>query len=252
MGEKGRGKSTKREEEMEREERERLGSLVHVCVAQTVDNGTEVDGRPTALLMEQLKCGRWLSHAMAITSYDLSGISYRYILSFSWTGLIVVVRIDCPEPETSHSPMGACISLVPDKACVVTLFVGCIIAYFQLHMFLLKEIPEDLQPHAKKGSEVLIMPTRAFKKGLGYFFNGATRVSIVLWPCKYLPVIHCWRMLREAGLGRVKDQGGRLQTWMNGGMVVGVCFALVPSLQCALIKVLLCFFQRLWWVCLIW
>lgn len=35
---------------------------------QTVDNETEVDGRPTAPLMEQLKCGlttRWLSHAMA-------------------------------------------------------------------------------------------------------------------------------------------------------------------------------------------
>lgn len=45
-----------------------VGQFVHVCAAQTVDNGTEVDGRPTALLMEQLKCGlttRWLSHAMA-------------------------------------------------------------------------------------------------------------------------------------------------------------------------------------------
>lgn len=47
---------------------EKVGQFVHVCAAQTVDNGTEVDGRPTALLMEQLKCGlttRWLSHAMA-------------------------------------------------------------------------------------------------------------------------------------------------------------------------------------------
>lgn len=47
---------------------EKVGQFVHVCAAQTVDNGTEVDGSPTALLMEQLKCGlatRWLSHAMA-------------------------------------------------------------------------------------------------------------------------------------------------------------------------------------------
>lgn len=47
---------------------EKVGQFVHVCEAQTVDNGTEVDGRTTALLMEQLKCGlttRWLSHAMA-------------------------------------------------------------------------------------------------------------------------------------------------------------------------------------------
>lgn len=47
---------------------EKVGQFGHVCAAQTVDNGTEVDGRPTALLMEQLKCGlttRWLSHAMA-------------------------------------------------------------------------------------------------------------------------------------------------------------------------------------------
>lgn len=70
MGEKlgKEGKSTKRREEMEREEREkRLGSSSTSVQAQTVDNGTEVDGRPTALLMEQLKCGlttRWLSHAM--------------------------------------------------------------------------------------------------------------------------------------------------------------------------------------------
>lgn len=47
---------------------EKVGQFVHVCAAQTVDNGTEVDCRPTALLMEELKCGlttRWLSHAMA-------------------------------------------------------------------------------------------------------------------------------------------------------------------------------------------
>lgn len=46
---------------------EKVGQFVHVCAAQTVDNGTEADCRPTALLMEQLKCGlttRWLSHAM--------------------------------------------------------------------------------------------------------------------------------------------------------------------------------------------
>lgn len=51
-----------------RRKREKVGQFVHVFAAQTVDNGTEVDGKPTALLMEQLKCGltaRWLSHAMA-------------------------------------------------------------------------------------------------------------------------------------------------------------------------------------------
>lgn len=43
----------------------KVGQFIHVCAAQTVDNGTEVDGRPTALLMEQLKCGlttHWLFH----------------------------------------------------------------------------------------------------------------------------------------------------------------------------------------------
>ena len=50
---------------------EKVGQFVHVCVAQTVDNGTEVDGRPTALLMEQLKfvlttC--WLSRAAALSN----------------------------------------------------------------------------------------------------------------------------------------------------------------------------------------
>lgn len=47
---------------------EKVGQFIHVCAAQTVDNGTEVDGRPTTLLMEQMKCGlttRWLSHGMA-------------------------------------------------------------------------------------------------------------------------------------------------------------------------------------------
>lgn len=46
---------------------EKVGQFVHVCTAQTVDNGTEVDGRPTALLMEQLKCGLtacWRSHTV--------------------------------------------------------------------------------------------------------------------------------------------------------------------------------------------
>lgn len=44
---------------------EKVGQFIHVCAAQTVDNGTEVDGRPTTLLMEQMKCGlttHWLSH----------------------------------------------------------------------------------------------------------------------------------------------------------------------------------------------
>lgn len=66
-------RALKWEEEMEREERERrLGSSstsVPRSAAQTVDNGTEVDGRLTALLMEQLKCGLttcWLSHAKAL------------------------------------------------------------------------------------------------------------------------------------------------------------------------------------------
>lgn len=43
-------------EKKERErEREKVGQFIHVFAAQTVDNETEVDGRPTALLMEQLK-----------------------------------------------------------------------------------------------------------------------------------------------------------------------------------------------------
>jgi len=50
-----------------RRKREKIGQLVHVCAAQIVDNRTEVDGRPTALLMEQLKCGlttHWLFQSM--------------------------------------------------------------------------------------------------------------------------------------------------------------------------------------------
>ncbi len=51
-----------------RRKRDRVRQFVHVFAAQTADNETEVDGRPTALLMEQLKWGlttHWLSHAMA-------------------------------------------------------------------------------------------------------------------------------------------------------------------------------------------
>lgn len=59
---------------------EKVGQFVHVGAAQTVDNGTEVDGRPTALLMEQLKCGlttRWLPHATAPDTRRASGTLMR-------------------------------------------------------------------------------------------------------------------------------------------------------------------------------
>lgn len=67
---------------------EKVGQFIHVCAAQTVDNGTEVDGRPTAPLMEQMKCGLttcWLSHGMAAYKGDaLKALK----LSFSNTSLI--------------------------------------------------------------------------------------------------------------------------------------------------------------------
>lgn len=69
MGEKLGGKSRKKEGgDGKRRKGEKVGQFIHVCAAQTVDNGTEVDGRPTTLLMEQMKCGlttHWLSHGMA-------------------------------------------------------------------------------------------------------------------------------------------------------------------------------------------
>lgn len=69
MGEKLGGKSRKKEGgDGKRRKGEKVGQFIHVCAAQTVDNGTEVDGRPTTPLMEQMKCGlttRWLSHGMA-------------------------------------------------------------------------------------------------------------------------------------------------------------------------------------------
>lgn len=52
---------------------EKVGQFIHVCAAQTVDNGTEVDGRPTTPLMEQMKCGLttcWLSHGTAAFNGD--------------------------------------------------------------------------------------------------------------------------------------------------------------------------------------
>lgn len=57
---------------------EKVGQFVHVCAAQTVDNGTEVDGRPTALLMEQMKCGltaRWLFFFFSCCVYRQQAIS---------------------------------------------------------------------------------------------------------------------------------------------------------------------------------
>lgn len=57
--------SGRKEEEMEREERRRSSGSLSTSV-QTVDDGTEVVGRPTAPRLEQLKCGLttcWLSHA---------------------------------------------------------------------------------------------------------------------------------------------------------------------------------------------
>lgn len=69
MGEELGGKSRKKGGgDGKRRKGEKVGQFIHVCAAQTVDNGTEVDGRPTTLLMEQMKCGlttRWLSHGMA-------------------------------------------------------------------------------------------------------------------------------------------------------------------------------------------
>lgn len=46
---------------------EKVGQFIHVWTAQAVDNGTEADGRPTALLMEQMKCG--FNHPLAFSWY---------------------------------------------------------------------------------------------------------------------------------------------------------------------------------------
>lgn len=67
---------------------EKVGQFIHVCAAQTVDNGTEVDGRPTTPLMEQMKCGLttcWLSHGMV--AYDGDALK-TLKLSFNNTSLI--------------------------------------------------------------------------------------------------------------------------------------------------------------------
>ena len=94
------------------------------------------------------------------------------------------------------------------------LFVGCVFAYLQIHMFSLTKIPRYIRslltPHiSAKGrpqsfiftllARLLITPSvclhaTTWEENPHSFADRvkrATRVLNVLWPCKYLPVIHC-------------------------------------------------------------
>lgn len=73
---------------------EKVGQFVHVCTAQTFDNGTEADGRLTALHMEQLKCGlttHWLSHTLIPNTRQ--GFKTQEVLSVIFFSLKLLVSL---------------------------------------------------------------------------------------------------------------------------------------------------------------
>lgn len=148
MGEKLGGKSRKKEGgDGKRRKGEKVGQFIHVCAAQTVDNGTEVDGRPTTLLMEQMKCGlttRWLSHGMAPDSRHAlktlkqsfnhshcSFLPFICIEKFMLTAQAKSVFLAFLNTEMFHASILYKTHLASSfkTFLVLGLFVGCIFAY---------------------------------------------------------------------------------------------------------------------------
>lgn len=111
-----------------------------------------------------------------------------------------------------------------ENALALKLFVGRVFAYFQIHMFSLTKSPDILEicwrpptPHTTaKGrahsgfflhfsfiiDHAYVSEHTCLCNHVGgeltficWWVKRATRVLNVLWPCKYLPVIHCWQTL---------------------------------------------------------
>lgn len=148
-----------------RRKREKGGQFIHVCAAQTVDNGTEVDGRPTALLMEQLKCGltaHWRSHtttpenrhALKTLKWSFSD-SYRSdtFLYFGWrqksywlwrSVLGNTWSQNVPSRQTWRTWLIWPYSYY-ENFLALKLFVGCVSTYFHMYMFSLTKSPDIYQ-----------------------------------------------------------------------------------------------------------
>lgn len=82
---------------------EKVGQFIHVWAAQTVDNGTEVDGRPTTA---HGLTTRWLSHAMAPECRPCfrekpENLSIYPFFPFLW--IVTVERGAFFEPKTFHA-----------------------------------------------------------------------------------------------------------------------------------------------------